>query len=99
MVEYINKWDFTVLAFQAPVIMVCNNGNQYAAQFPEGIRVIINYEAMEVINPNDSECSNKVAQYESGGHGVNQQPVYASQQTELYGHLHMSSNFDFMTDN
>ena len=75
----------------------CNYGNQYAAQFPEGI--IINYEEMKIISLDKMECSHVTAQYNSGGNGTSQKPVYADQRTETDVHWHLYSSFDFMTDN
>ena len=75
----------------------CNYGNQYAAQFPEGI--ITNYEEMELISHDKMECSYVATQYNSGGNGTSQNPVYADQETETDAHWHQYSSFDFMTDN
>ena len=73
----------------------CDYGNQDTVQFPEGI--ITNYEAMEIISPDNMECGHLVNQH-SGGNGTVQKSVNANQETEPCVHWHMDSNVDFMTD-
>ena len=69
-----------------------NNGNQDPAPFPEGI--IFNCGEMEIICPDEMECSHMVAHFNSGGNGTT---VNANQETETYVHWHLSSHLDFMT--
>jgi hypothetical protein len=73
----------------------CDYGNQDTVQFPEGI--ITNYEAMEIISPDNLECGYVVDQH-SGGNGTVQKSVNANQETEPCVHWHMDSYVDFMTD-
>ena len=64
----------------------CNYGNQYAAQFPEGI--ITNYEEMEIIGLDKMECSYVAAQCNSGGNGIVQKSVIKhSMETKRGGHM------------
>jgi len=56
-----------------------NNGNQDPAPFSEGI--IFNCGEMEIICPDEMECSHMVTQFNSGGYGTT---VYANQETETY---------------
>ena len=95
-------WHFQYEAGTVDVICLsrpstCNYGNQDAAQFQEGI--ILNYEEMKIISPGKTECSKKVAQYDSGSNGTNQKSVTTNQETETYVYSQSSSDFDSMTEN
>ena len=71
----------------------CNYGSQCGAQFPEGIII----KHVQIISP-DLECSNKVAQYNSGGNGPSKKPVFADQGTESDEQWHLYSSFDCMAE-
>jgi hypothetical protein len=43
---------------------------QGTAQFPKGIQVIVNCQAMEIISLYNKECSQLVVQYSSGDNGT-----------------------------
>ena len=89
--HYVDERTVKIFCFISP--SNCDYGSQYAAQFPEGIIIIY----MKIISLY-LECSNEAAQYNSGGNGTSQKPVYAGQETESDVQLHLHSSLDFITD-